>query len=79
MQALHVGGGTTLGSLGKAGMASAGATSSEGPMNTKAAAAQAHAASLAGNLGVQKTSPAARRVGHALAGRTHAAAMPAAN
>jgi flagellar basal-body rod modification protein FlgD len=76
MQALHAGGGTSLGSLGALGQTgAASAVSAHAP----GGAAKEHAAPLAGNLGVQKTSPAARRVGHALAGRTHAAAIPTAN
>jgi len=66
MQALHVGGGTTpgsLGSLGQTGIAAAGSR-----------AARAHGSAIAGNLAIEKTNPAAKRVGHALAGRNHAAA-----
>jgi flagellar basal-body rod modification protein FlgD len=60
MKAMHMGGGTSLGSTGIS------------PSGLQAGHAQA--APIGGNLGLQKTSPAATRVGHALAGRTHAAA-----
>ncbi|MGB6831542.1 MAG: flagellar hook capping FlgD N-terminal domain-containing protein [Terracidiphilus sp.] len=76
MQAMHVGGGTSLGSLGalgKTGIASAGSA------HAASSATKAHGTLMQGNLGLQKTNPASRRVGHALAGRTHAAATPAAN
>jgi flagellar basal-body rod modification protein FlgD len=70
MQALHVSGGASPGSpgaLGPAGMEMAGS-----------GAARTQASPVAGNLGTQKTNPAAVRVGHALAGRTHAAAIDTA-
>jgi flagellar basal-body rod modification protein FlgD len=60
MKAMHMSGGPSLGSTGIA------------PSGLQAGHAQA--ATIGGNLGLQKTNPAATRVGHALAGRTHAAA-----
>jgi flagellar basal-body rod modification protein FlgD len=69
MQAMHVGGRPVLGSLGSTGI-------------TPPGSARERVSQVGGNLGVQKTNPAARRVGHALAGRTHAAAgalPPSAN
>jgi hypothetical protein len=66
MQALHVGGGSSPGSLGSTG--------SSGILPSGLQAVQTQASPVAGNLGIQKTDPAATRVAHALAGRTHAAA-----
>ncbi len=60
MKAMHIGGVPTLGSTGIS------------PSGLQAGHAQA--APIGGNLGLQKTNPAAVRVGHALAGRTHVAA-----
>lgn len=71
MQAMHLGGGNSLGSLGapgSPGIASAGSAHAPG------AAAHVKGVLTQGNLGLQKINPAAKRVGHALAGRTHAAA-----
>ncbi len=70
MQALHVGGGSSPGLPGFPGTAGIASASSD--------AARVQSAPIAGNLGLQKTNPAATRVGHALAGRSHAAARTAA-
>lgn len=78
MKAMHIGGGTslgTLGALGQTGIASAGTA------RAQKGVVRAPASALGGNLGIEKTNPAAARVGHALAGRSHAAvtAAPSAN
>jgi flagellar basal-body rod modification protein FlgD len=63
VQAMRIGGGPSLGSTGI----------SPSGLPT----AHEKTAPIAGNLVLQKTSPAAARVGHALAGRTHAAPFTA--
>jgi hypothetical protein len=76
MQALHTTGQPTLGSMGslsKTGIAPAASA------HAQTAAAKTHGVINQGNLGVEKPSPAAKRVGHALSGHTHAPATQAAD
>jgi flagellar basal-body rod modification protein FlgD len=70
MKALHLNGSPGLGS---SGLGSLGTTSSLGSVNSAPSASKlgrVHGAPIKGNLDGETANPAARRVGHALAGRT---------